>query len=680
MKPEILAPAGSMDALRAAVGAGADAVYLGMHGFNARRNASNFDEEELKEAARYCHIRGVSLFVTLNILVGDGEFPTLRKAVEAVCRAGADAVIVQDLGVAAFLRRTAPELRLHASTQLSVHTPEGVRALSRLGFSRVCLSRELSLWEIAEIAETAPIGLEAFAHGALCMSVSGQCYLSAVLGGRSGNRGLCAQPCRLPVSAPGGTGHDLSLKDLSALQHLGELARAGVCSWKIEGRMKRPEYVAAAVGACRAARDGSEDYAVWSRRLEGVFSRSGFTDGYLLEKRGRAMFGVRRKEDAAPAELLAEIRSALRREPQRVPLKAELALCRGKPAALVLTDGVNTARAEGPVPIPAGSAGITAGQARERMNRLGGTPYFIRDFSGVIEEGLYLPVSELNALRRKAVRQMDELRAGREGTALCEAPLEIPPHTAGLCRTYAFFRSPDQVPKDVSSLSRILLPLECNWEHAAALLPPEKLCADIPRGLFGLEEEARRMFAGARRQGVTKACAGNLGAAALALSEGFETMAGTGMNLFNSLSLEEAARMGIREAAVSFELSFRQIASLGGSLPRGAVTYGRLPLMLTRNCPGANGSSCATCGGKSYLTDRKKAQFPVRCRMGCSEVLNSVPLWAGDCLGEFGPIDFALLLFQTETKEECEGILRLHRDGGSFPGKFTRGLYRRGVQ
>lgn len=680
LKPEILAPAGGMDALRAAVGAGADAVYLGMHGFNARRNASNFGEEELKEAARYCHIRGVSLYVTLNILVGDEEFPALREAAEAVCRAGADAAIVQDLGAAAFLRRAVPELRLHASTQLSVHTPEGVRALAALGFSRVCLSRELSLREISEIAERSPIELEAFVHGALCMSVSGQCYFSAVLGGRSGNRGLCAQPCRLPFSVPGGTGHDLSLKDLSALPLLGEMARAGVCSFKIEGRMKRPEYVAAAVGACRAARDGSAELPAWSRRLEGVFSRSGFTNGYLNETRGRPMFGVRQREDAASEQLLSEIRSAVRREPQRVPLAAELTLRRGEPAGLILSDGAHTAYAAGPVPLPAEPGGITGKEAEARMNRLGGTPYFIKDFSGTVEEGLKLPASELNALRRQAVAQLDGLRAGGRSLTLRAAPLAVSPHTSGPCRTYAFFRSFSQVPKDVSALSRILLPLECDWERAAAALPPEKLCADIPRGLFGREEAAKKMLAAAQRQGVTKACAGNLGAAALALSEGFETMAGIGMNLFNTLSLAEAEQMGFREAAVSFELSFRQISSLGGSLPRGAATYGRLPLMLTRNCPAANGRSCAACGGKSVLTDRKKAQFPVRCRMGCSEVLNSVPLWAGDCLENFGPIDFSLLLFQTETKEECAEILRLHQNGGPFPGKFTRGLYRRAVQ
>lgn len=273
--PEVLAPAGSMDALRAAVECGADAVYLGAGHFNARRNARNFTEEELAEAIEYCHVRGVKVHLTLNTLVSDEELPLAIDLIESACSLGVDALIVQDLGVAALVRAAAPEMELHASTQMAVMTPEGFRALADLGFTRAVLPRELSYEEILSIREaTADTGLELemFIHGALCMCVSGQCYLSATMGGRSGNRGLCAQPCRLRFAAEGGrrSDHALSLRDLSAVEAIPELYEAGVLSFKIEGRMKRPEYVAAAVTACRNAVDGIRDDALL-RDLDAVF-------------------------------------------------------------------------------------------------------------------------------------------------------------------------------------------------------------------------------------------------------------------------------------------------------------------------------------------------------------------------------------------------------------------------
>lgn len=278
---EVLSPAGGWPALEAAVRAGAQAVYLGGPQFGARAGAQNFSREELSEAVRYCHQRGVRVHVTVNTLIKDSELPEALDLVKFLCSISVDAVLVQDMGLLHLIRERAPGLTVHASTQMSLHTPAGVRLLKALGVKRAVLARELSLSEIKEISEGCDIELEGFVHGALCMCVSGQCYLSALLGGRSGNRGQCAQPCRLPFGAPGGTGHDLSLKDLSYINSIGELQKAGVCSAKIEGRMKRPEYVAAATAACRLAADGQPVPEELSSALGAVFSRSGFTDGYI---------------------------------------------------------------------------------------------------------------------------------------------------------------------------------------------------------------------------------------------------------------------------------------------------------------------------------------------------------------------------------------------------------------
>ena len=247
IKPEILAPAGSFEALTAAVRSGADAVYFGTGNFNARRNASNFSGDDLQRAVDFCHERNVKVHITLNTLVKDSEMSELKESVRRICKSGADALILQDIGVLRVVKDICPDIELHASTQMSVGTLDGIRTLADLGFSRAVLPRELSKDEIKYLCENSPIELEMFVHGALCMCVSGQCLLSAFLGSRSGNRGLCAQPCRLPFTAENGTGHDLSLKDLSLIEYAPILSKTGISSFKIEGRMKRPEYVAAAV-------------------------------------------------------------------------------------------------------------------------------------------------------------------------------------------------------------------------------------------------------------------------------------------------------------------------------------------------------------------------------------------------------------------------------------------------
>ena len=328
-RPEILAPAGNREMLGAAVFSGADAVYLGLTGFNARRTAGNFTPDELREAVAFCHARGVKVHVTLNTLVYDRELPGLADAVRAVAAAGADAVSADDLATAQLVKSIAPTLHLHGSTQMSVHTPEGAKELAALGYDRVILARELSLEEIRAVCEASPIEVEVFVHGALCMSVSGQCMMSAFLGGRSGNRGACAGPCRLPFDAsaglkPGQPGRacHLSLKDMDYIPHLRELMDAGVASVKIEGRLRTPEYAAAVVTACRAVCAG-QPYD--EKLVRDIFSRSGFTDGYLTNRNDGKMFGVRTEADAAATRAATpKARELFRRELQRVPVHYEL--------------------------------------------------------------------------------------------------------------------------------------------------------------------------------------------------------------------------------------------------------------------------------------------------------------------------------------------------------------------
>ena len=288
-KIEILAPAGSFDSVIAAVRSGADAVYLGEKAFSARSSAKNFDDEELKKATAYCHIHGVKVYVTINTIVFDDELEKLKKAIISAAEADVDALIIQNMGVARLAHRLVPDLALHASTQMSIHTASGVKALYEMGFKRVVLAREMSKKEIEKCCEI-PVELEVFVHGALCMCVSGQCYLSAMIGARSGNRGSCAQPCRLPFSVNNQKGgHALSLKDNSIVNYLDELQNMGVASAKIEGRMKRPEYVSAAVRACVEQRDFGFISDKTQKMLRGVFSRTGFTDAYYIGKTGSHM-------------------------------------------------------------------------------------------------------------------------------------------------------------------------------------------------------------------------------------------------------------------------------------------------------------------------------------------------------------------------------------------------------
>lgn len=682
-RPEVLAPAGSPEALAAALRCGADAVYLGASAFNARRNAHNFDEEALARAVADCHLRGAKLHLTLNTLIRADELTDAMALAEHACALGVDALIVQDMGLARLLHAAAPTMPLHASTQLSCHTPAGVRELRDCGFSRVVLAREMSREEITACANLG-CELEVFVHGALCMSVSGQCYLSAMLGGRSGNRGLCAQPCRLPFCPSGGApardNYGLSLRDLSLLAHVAELAEAGISSFKIEGRMKRPEYVAAATTLFAAAVRGEQAADISLQDLQSVFSRSGFTDGYYAKQRGAAMFGIRRKEDVeAAAPVLKRLRRLYDGETPRVPVSLSLRLAAGEPAALTACDrDGHTAMATGSIPEPALHQSPDPARVEQQLRKTGGTPFMVEQVTLSLEEGLYLPAAVLNALRREALENLSRLRSAPAPIPFSPAVPPVPqPQPPALPRLLARLASAAQWSPPLSEKALCFFPLSELRDIPESI----DFGVEIPRAMFGQEADIRRLLAVAADRGARYALCGNIGALPLARETGLLPIGGFGLNLTNREAVAAYAACGLVAATLSMELTFRQLSFAADCpIPTGLLAYGRQPLMLTRNCPRrCGGGRCDDCRPEDGMADRRGIVFPTACSGAGTELLNTVPLYWADRLAELPPVDFLLLHFTTETAVEAAVLAESYRSGGSARDSITRGLYRRGV-
>ena len=681
-KPEILAPAGSFDSLTAAVRCGADAVYLGGRELNARRNAANFSNEELAQAVEYCHARGVKVYITLNTLVRDDEMETAMNAVRCACDVKADALILQDIGLTSLIRRAAPDMPLHASTQTSVQTIDGIKMLADMGFCRAVLPRELSRKEIEKIAAQSPIELEMFVHGALCMCLSGQCQLSAVLGSRSGNRGLCAQPCRLPFAAAGGTGHDLSLKDMSLIEYLPELAQMGVLSFKIEGRMKRPEYVAAAVTACKKSLAG-ESAAEYEHTLGAIFSRSGFTSGYYNGALGRDMFGVRRKEDVTAAkDVLSPLAALYDGEQPLIRADMHLSAQVGEKAYLAVKAAGKSVFAESENAVQkAQNRAVGSEEIETRLRKCGSTQFYAGDVGIDIGDDIFLSASEINSLRRKALAMLEEKIAERAEIPFYPQEISIRRRRSQNRGYVIRVRNVSQIPSDLSYVRRVILPIGVG-EETVKYLKDKKIqpAVEVPAAIFGGDDAVYNSLVKARKSGISLAAVCSLDGAAIAKKVGMKLCALPGTNIFNTFSLDEFARLGFTDAILSTELKIAQCASLGGKLPRGVFAYGRLPLMQTRNCPVKNGTTCDKCRKHGSLTDRMGVTFPVECTPFASTLLNSVPIVESDKREQFEFADFSLLWFTTETKEECEKVLESYRRGDAPQGEFTRGLLYRGVE
>ena len=688
-KIEILAPVGNEEMLRAAVFSGADAVYLGFSGFNARTSANNFDADTLKEAVRFCHARGVAVHVALNTTVYGGELPALEQAIRAVAASGADAVICQDLAVATLIGKIAPQLPRHGSTQMSVHSLQGALELKKLGFTRVVLARELSLPEVEHITKHCGIETECFVHGALCMCVSGQCYMSAFLGGRSGNRGSCAGPCRLPFEAntlpegkPGRL-HHLSLKDNSVIDKLDKLQALGVASAKIEGRLRTPEYVAAAVSACLAGREGR---AYDRDLLKNAFSRSGFTSGYLDGKINGTMFGVRSEADAElTKKTLPALRELYRRERSRVPVKMKLEIEEGGEKLTVTDADGNKAFAYGDAePQPARTD--PAESLHRSLAKTGGTPFAVENDDITVEmDGgpWFIPGSTVNELRREA---LDALLKKREvlrpwpttDEHVPALPLRtLPPHRTLRAR----FESWDQVPeRALDGVEYLTLPIA-----QADRVPREwraKTLLELPRVMFGrLEEDTARRIAATQDAGFAGYEVSNI--AHLRLCRGLPMSGSFGLNITNQLAAQFYADNGLGSMLILPEVKDSDISTIapthnGRPVPTGVLVYGHMPLMVTRACPLQNIHDCAHCDKTGVLTDRKAKKFPVRCGLGVRTIYNPVPIYMGDKPGAL-TVDYGVAYFTLESREETAKILEMIRTHAPFEGDFTRGLYFKGT-
>ena len=674
---EILAPVGAQEQLKAAVRSGANAVYLGVDNFNARRNANNFTTEDLKGAVKYCRLRDVKVFVTLNTLIFDKEIEELYETIKAIAKSGADAVIVQDFATVKAVKEICPDMPLHASTQMAVHNVAGAKALEEMGFSRIVLARELSLNEMKIIREAVNAELEVFVHGAHCMSTSGNCYLSAMLGERSGNRGLCAQGCRLNWTNTHGREYALSLKDMSYLDNIKDLMEIGIDSFKIEGRMKRPEYVAAAVSSLKKAMN-NEFYDKLT--LRSVFSRSGFTDGYLTGKRNVDMFGYRVKEDVTSATVvLKELENTYKNETRPNKASAKLILRNNEPATLFFSSKDTSVKVQGEIPQEPRTAPLSEEIALRNLSKLGDTSFYLDSMGFENKDALTLPASAINALRRDAANLLEEELSKKEYTINDVTP-DIPYIKPDFSKPTTRIRleSFSQYSEAFEKADLVILPLHEVFNKLEEIeCLPVKIAVELPQLIYPKDEnDILKKLTAIKRTGIVRGVTGNIGGIAILKKAGFKICGSHGLNITNSLAAKSYKEIGLEDMTLSFEISEKAIKNINADTPKGIYIYGYLPIMLLRNCPQKSIDGCLKCNGKSVLTDRKGIEFPLLCQSKKYSVLhNSVPLYIGD--KNLSSLDFVTFYFTIEDKKECEKIYHAYLNGKAPDGKKTNGLYNR---
>ncbi len=691
---ELLAPAGSMEALHAAVQNGANAVYLGSGSFNARQGAKNFTPQMLTEAVKYCHIRGVAVHLTLNTLVSDREMSDVASLIRAAATSGVDAFIVQDLAVIDLCRQIAPHIPLHGSTQMSVHSLPGVLFCAALGLSRVVLSRELGRDDIHYIVSNSPIEIEVFGHGALCMCYSGQCYLSAAIGGRSGNRGRCAQPCRQSY----GYGRwenkfPLSLKDNCLLPYLEELNKMGVASIKLEGRMKRPEYVAAVTRVYRRVLDGEPITQEMLNTLSAAFNRQGFTDGYYTGRIGQDMFGVREDRYDDPRWLSAARATYETTEHPLVPVALHAVVTRTETSLTVTDAQGRTCRVEGPQAELARTTPLTEEMLQARLCKTGGTPYYCTECTAVIEDGLTVSAAAVNAMRRDCLSRLTALRARRDTPAL-HRPRKLM-HFSGMRDTPApviqvTYR--EQITDKLLKMrpEALYVPLHILAEDPLfchELSRRVKVAAVLPRIVHDHELDRLRLaLRTVRDMGVRDALVGNLGLLGPAREAGFQIRGDYGLNLYNSGAVNLMRELKLKSATLSFEMTLPQIRDVSKAVPCEILVYGRLPLMVTENCLTRGRTGTCTCNSSmGKLMDKTGAEFPIikdgdKCR---SILLNGKKLNWLDRQKDLGRLGLwgIRMYFTTESPREVDNVLSSYITPVPFdPGACTRGLYLRGLE
>lgn len=680
--PEILAPAGSMESLTAALRCGADAVYLGGKAFSARQRADNFALPALRDAIQLCHLYGAKLYLTVNTMILEQEFAALIDFLDNAVTAGVDALIVQDLGALSLIRKRYPRTALHASTQMTIHTPEGAHWAKEQGLTRVVTARELSRDELVAICRC-DIEVEHFVHGALCMCVSGQCGLSAMIGSRSANRGRCAQACRLPFSAVSTPDtYALSLKDLCLVPHIAQLMADGVTSLKIEGRCKRPEYVAAAVTALVQARAGKQPDL---DSLRAVFSRSGFTDGYYTGKR-QAMFGIRKKEDVLLAkDVLPRLEQLYRKPGNRVPLSMHITVQQGQPVQITANDhDGHQVELQGEMPLLAKTKPTDLTQLTRQMEKLGDTIYWLETITADCDGISMLPASAWNALRRACVEQMNAARIA----AYTPRPV---------LKKEAF---PLSISKAVSAAVqqryRIML---SDWDNSCAallaepsveflLIPVMANIVSIPpqyRGQVLLtlprfcpdESQICAWLKQANILGFSHLLCENAAHLHLGKRSGWICHTGMGFPIANQAALAFLQEQGVADAILSPELTTQQ-TQLAADIPYGVYAYGYQPVMVMRNCPIQSEVGCRQC--THALTDRTGRKFPVRChpKTHTTTLYNAVPTWMAD--KQTALAHLAFLLLDCSLYGNAPKVLHAYLQKQKAEMPITRGLFYRGVQ
>lgn len=663
--PELLAPAGSYEALLAAVSAGADAVYIGGKSFGARAFAENFDIDGIKGAVEYCHLHSVKLFVTVNTLIFDKEMPELAQYLKALYTIGVDAVIVADLGAISLIKSIVPDMPIHASTQMSVHSVGGANAAYDLGCERVVPARELDINNITDIVENSPCEVEIFLHGALCVSFSGQCLMSSLVGGRSGNRGECAQPCRLPYN---NGKYILSLRDLSYAKHIEKIISSGVASLKIEGRMKSADYVYEVTSIYRRLLDEyrSANDAEWDR-LGRIFSRGGFADGYFTGNFEKNMTGVRTEDDKNKTRT-AEKRSFV---PEKIKARCEVEFALGKPSKMALETKDKRVSVTGAVPTEAISAPLDRDSVAARLCKMGNTFISLapEDVAVKLDEGINLPPSAINELRRSAVSALQS--AGREYSDIPTPPPKRLAVTKKMKTAQFFNLSAYERYKQVEKESFFDIEFIPLFDIERAKNAPSGVA--LPPVIFDTEyPELEKMLKIARDLGVKYALVGNIGQIAVAKKHGFLVVGDFRLNVTNSYTRESYRELGVEDIILSPELTLPQARDIGG----GVTVYGRIPLMITQRCFITDNFGCDKCrAGTAKLVDRQGASFPMlREYPHRTLIFNSALTYMGDKKDELlrHGARHCHFIFSTETGDEIASVIEKFKSGAPLGTQVRR--------
>ncbi len=738
---EVLAPAGSYESVAAAVSAGADAVYIGGPRFGARAFADNPDQEALCRAIDYVHLHGRRLYLTVNTLFKEQELDELYDYLEPFYRTGLDAVIVQDLGVLAFIRRHFPDLPIHASTQMTITGPHGANLLKAMGAARVVTARELSLEEIRRIHEKTTIEIESFVHGALCYCYSGQCLMSSLIGGRSGNRGRCAQPCRLPYEVRRGgrtlnardQRYVLSLKDLCSLDLLPDILDAGVCSLKIEGRMKSPRYTAGVTAIYRKyvdryLRHGGGDWRVSPadrRILLDLFDRGGFTDGYYRRQNGRDMVVLKEKPAfrETNAMLFSYLDETYVNTALQKPVRGLARFAAGWPAVLKLeTEGMNggvvTARVEGALVQQAQKQPMTREKIVRQLEKTGNTCFSFAGLEAEIEGEVFLPVQALNELRRMGLEALKEaLLSGsrrkaapvlrdetRERPRRETQPGKGPADRDGSRPLIAASVEEQEQLEPVLSCPEVDavyidadgFPAETWKKTASRCAKAGKACVLLLPHLF--RQETEDYFARWRKE---LEQAGFSGVAARCLEEvawlkdsglaaSLPMIADVSLYTWNHLALDVMRQAGAVRAVMPVELTLRELKAVG-SAGQEIIVYGNLPMMVSAQCVRKTTEGCSRRRETLYLKDRTGKQMAVKnhCTFCYNTIYNASPL---SLLGMEDQIKGLMpgvirLQFTTESPRETARCLTAFADGFRYGRKaqqpvveYTRGHIKRGVE